>query len=90
MKALLAKLNIDDSPKDSPESSGSIAESITASSAGMSSMHQDFEGPTFYQGPFTGQLSFDSPSTESATGGSGLTQNTNEDVGYWTRHSGHR
>lgn len=34
MKALLAKLNIDESPKESPESTGSVPDSITDSSIG--------------------------------------------------------
>ena len=46
MRALLSKLSVDDSPKDSPESSSSIQESIAPASE-TGSMHQGFQGGQF-------------------------------------------
>jgi hypothetical protein len=43
MKAVLAKLSLDDSPKNSPESSGSVTGSMTSSSA-ADTIGQDWEG----------------------------------------------
>ena len=46
MRAMLSKLSVDDSPKDSPESSSSVQEStVPASETG--SIHQGFQGGQF-------------------------------------------
>ena len=44
MKAMLSKMDLNESPKDSPESSGSVPESSVASAAGAGSMPRDYEG----------------------------------------------
>ena len=47
MRAILSKLSVDDSPKDSPESSSSVQESITAPVIETTTMHPAFNRASF-------------------------------------------
>ena len=76
MRALLSKLSVDDSPKDSPESSSSIQDSIAPASE-TGSLHQGFQGSQF-QPMVPGHLT-EQDSVMTEPGGASEQQNSHEE-----------